>query len=295
MDTKYIETWLKESGLCAKSDTVKLSRLGGLTNRNYLASTGDLKLVVRIPGKDTDLIINRNCEREIVEAIKDIDIDAPLVKFDFDTGIKVAKYIEGAITMSPESICDTHRIKQVASLFKRLHESEIEVDTIFDPFVLLENYEMTLVTLGGTFPSDYYEVKNQVLGLRAAQEGTPKRVICHNDPLSENFVVSSFDEMYLVDWEYSGMNDPLWDLADVSIEASYTEAQDKILLETYYGESADDTTLRSFILQKLYIDLLWSLWGYIRELTKDVDDTYDFLEYGNNRYLRLKVNLSLLV
>ena len=81
---------------------------------------------------------------------------------------------------------------------------------------------------------DYAEKKSQVMTIKAQIDrlvGAPK-VHCHNDPLCENWVEGD-GKMYLIDWEYAGMNDGMWDVADVSIEASFTWEQDRLLLEKY--------------------------------------------------------------
>lgn len=113
-----------------------------------------------------------------------------------------------------------------------------------------------------------------------------KKVPCHNDPLCENWVMGK-DGLYLIDWEYAGMNDGMWDLADVSIEASYNEVQDRALLNAYFGRQETLDEKRRFLANKIYLDYLWTLWG----LTRVFFDGEVMQSYADKRYVRLKTNL----
>ena len=90
-----------------------------------------------------------------------------------------------------------------------------------------------------------------------------KKVPCHNDPLCENWVEGD-GRMYLIDWEYAGMNDGMWDLADVSIEAGFGETEDMMLLNKYLGHKPDVMELKHFLASKIYVDYLWTLWAKAR-------------------------------
>lgn len=111
----------------------------------------------------------------------------------------------------------------------------------------------------------------------------------HNDPLCENWVRGD-SRMYLVDWEYAGMNDPMWDLADISIEADYDNSMDKDFLMAYFGRQATGKECRRFSANKIYLDFLWCLWGK----TRVPFDGETMVRYADERYERLKRNLELL-
>ena len=111
-------------------------------------------------------------------------------------------------------------------------------------------------------------------------------VLCHNDPLCENFVKGS-DKMYLVDWEYAGMNDFYWDIADLFIEAGYTAKEEEIFCQFYFGPSLSIVDKRRMLMNKIFLDFLWSLWGKQR-----YSCGYDLQDYANERYERAKDNLQ---
>ena len=112
-----------------------------------------------------------------------------------------------------------------------------------------------------------------------------KKVPCHNDPLCENWVKSG--KMYLIDWEYAGMNDGMWDLADISIEAKYDAALDEQLLEAYFEREIDVNDRKHFLAAKIYVDYLWTLWAKARVPY----DGQSMKDWALERYTRLKRNL----
>ena len=119
-------------------------------------------------------------------------------------------------------------------------------------------------------------------------DGIAPRVPCHNDSLVGNWVLDEEGRLYLIDWEYSGMNEAMWDLSCLSIEAEYTKENDKDLLKAYYGREATVEEQKRFVAAKLYVDFLWTLWGLTR-----VPFDGDFMQdYADNRYNRLKKNME---
>lgn len=118
--------------------------------------------------------------------------------------------------------------------------------------------------------------------------GISKRVPCHNDSLVDNWVLSNKGKLYLIDWEYSGMNEPMWDLSCLSIEAEYSEVEEDSLLRFYLQHEPTIEEKKRFLAAKLYVDYLWTLWG----LTRVPYDGQFMQEYADERYLRLKRNIA---
>src|SRR3546814_14902706 len=92
--------------------------------------------------------------------------------------------------------------------------------------------------------------------------------------------------MWIVDWEYSGMNDPLWDLGDVSVEAGFDAAQDREMMEAYCGGAPSPALMGRLVIYKALCDLLWSLWGLIQHA--DGNPVGDFWAYAVKRYARVQ-------
>ncbi|GAO41947.1 hypothetical protein FPE01S_01_09620 [Flavihumibacter petaseus NBRC 106054] len=106
--------------------------------------------------------------------------------------------------------------------------------------------------------------------------------------MGENFIVSSKTDIYLIDWEYSGMNNPIWDLASYSLENSLSYEEEKLFLETYYELTALDTAVyRSLEYLKALQDLLWYLWAELK-----TQYGQDCKHYGLTRYNRAKLKIN---
>ena len=155
---------------------------------------------------------------------------------------------------------------------------------------MAELYEKLIKEGGVAFYDDYQDVKNTVMSIKAEvdKNGEAPKVPCHNDSLVANWVLDGDGKLYLIDWEFSGMNEAMWDLSCLSIEADYTEQNDNDLLDAYYGRKATIEEKKYFIAAKMYVDYLWTLWG----LTRIPFDGEFMQEYADNRYARLKRNID---
>jgi thiamine kinase-like enzyme len=120
--------------------------------------------------------------------------------------------------------------------------------------------------------------------VRAALNARPAALRpCHCDPLAENFLDTGA-RIFIIDWEYAGNNDPMWDLGDVSVEASFGAEQDTALVEAYFGGRPPAAQVGRMVMYKAMCDLLWTLWGAIQHANANPVD--DFEAYANTRFAR---------
>ncbi len=287
-DVLVIENMIRElPGDTAMRD---LRRMGGLTNRSYMALLSDgRKLVFRLPGEGTEQMINRRDEKVSTELAVQLGIDVQLYYFDHK-GRKISQYIEGALTMTPELLREERRIRAVAEIFRRLHTSGADTKVEFEVFDMAASYERIIANHKVALFGGYSEVKEEILRMKSEldRERLVEKVPCHNDSLCENWIEGS-GRLYLIDWEYAGMNDGMWDLADISVEAGYDRAQDEFLLRSYFDREPTAVERKSFAANKLYIDYLWTLWG----LARVPFEGQEMLGYARNRYTRLRKNMGL--
>lgn len=288
-DRKVVEELLER--VLGIDTIVDMERMGGLTNRTYLITDEkNEKYVVRLPGEGTEQIINRRNEKISTELGCEVGIDATLFYFDENTGIKITEYIINAETMNAKELKKEENIRLVANVLKTLHSSDIDTKVPFDVIDMAETYEKFIRENGGFFYDDYEEVKQYINKIKEDYMPSVVKKPCHNDPLCENWILQNDEKMYLIDWEYAGMNDPMWDLADVSIEAEYTEEMEALLLKTYFGEDLTEEKWKAFRINKVLIDYLWSLWGK----TRAVYDGEELELYAKTRYIRMKKNMECL-
>lgn len=264
-----------------------------MTNHSYKVTLEDgEELLVRIPGEGTEEMINRADERKSTELACKLKIDSELLYFG-DDGTKVMKFIHDPQPMNEEVMRRKENLLQAAEIFHRLHTCGEDTSVRFEVFEMADLYEKIIRDGGVAFYDDYDEVKQTVMDIKAEVDkgvGYP-RVPCHNDSLTGNWVLDGNGKLYLIDWEYSGMNEAMWDLSCLSIEADYGAAEDDELLKAYYGHEDKEAGVdekKHFIAAKMYVDYLWTLWG----LTRVPFDGQFMQEYADGRYERLKKNIA---
>ena len=261
-----------------------ICRMGGLTNRTYKVTVNGEDYVVRIPGEGTEELINRKDEIVSTRLACKLGVDAEMLYFGED-GAKVTRYINEAVTMSSETLKEEINIKRVAEIFQKVHSCGEDTGVPFEVFEMAGGYEKIINEKNVPMYGDYGEIKNKVMTIKKEIDAliNAKKVPCHNDPLCENWVLGG-ERMYLIDWEYAGMNDGMWDVADVSIEAGYDKKCDDMLLCAYLGRTPDTTDRKHFLASKIYVDYLWTLWAKARVPY----DGQPMEDWAATRYARLK-------
>lgn len=283
-DIPQIKKTLTEAFGC--EDYTDISRLGGLTNHTYRVTIQDgAEYAVRIPGDGTEGIINRENEKISTELACRLDIDAELMYFD-STGAKVSKYIDNAVTMDDSSLRNRERIRQCADVFKRLHGCGEDTQVEFDVFKMAQTYEEFIYEHNVTMFADYDKNKECVRRICGQMQEVDclSRVPCHNDPLCENWVDGN-GRLYLIDWEYAGMNDGMWDIAATSIEADFNKDDDYYFLKCYLGREPENGEMMQLIASKVFVDYLWTLWAKMRTPF----DGQPMEDWAKERYERMSV------
>lgn len=267
-----------------------ISPIGGMTNKNYKVQIDDEFYVLRVPGNGTEEMISRSDEIKNAVYANKIGVDAKLIYFNEETGVKVSEFIENAETLSPKSAKKQSIMEKVTDILRKLHNFDLEMDNDFDIYEKIEKYENLLIKAKGKNFEDYYEVKDKVIYLKnIMNELDVKLVPCHNDMVAENFIKSG-ERIYLIDWEYGGMNDPMWDLAAYSLENELSEDQEELFLKLYFKGNVEEKYKKRILINKIYQDFLWSTWTNIKEAKGD-----DFGTYGIDRYNRAKKNLKIIL
>lgn len=260
-----------------------LERLGGLTNLVYRA--GDICL--RIPGKGTEEYINRANEAVAAYEAAKAGVSPEVLHVDAGTGIMATRFVAGAETMSPEKFKTRKGSPaRAGEAFRKLHNSGAVFPFRFELFAMIDDYLKVLSTKDVALPPGYHDVVCEAAVVREALAAHPIQLAaCHCDPLCENFLDTG-ERMWIVDWEYSGMNDPLWDLGDLSVEGGFYAAQDEEMMRAYFGGEAKPAERGRIVIYKAMCDLLWTLWGLIQLANNNPVD--DFRAYADGRFARCK-------
>ena len=264
-----------------------IKRLGGMTNIVHLVETDNINLIVRIPGKGTEDYINRTFEYNNAMAAWRAGISAEIIWSDVEKGIMVSKAINGIETMTPKFFSSRKGSPARAGLaLAKLHNSGETFDFRFDLFNMIDDYLNILSSKNAELPDGYHDIVKAAKPVKEALIANPMQLApCHCDPLCENFLDDG-NKMWIVDWEYSGMNDPLWDLGDLSVEAGMDESQESEMLIAYFGKDPTAAQKGRVIIYKAMCDLLWTLWGLIQHADKNPAE--DFWAYSIERFERCK-------
>ena len=269
--------------LSQEEEVLSVEQLGGMTNQNYLAKTTNKQYIVKFFGKGTEKLINRQDEKYNLELLKDLDLDVKNYLFDIEAGIKVNEYIESAITLDSTSI--KTKFDKIAPILQTIHASGKELRGEFAPFEEIKKYESLIEE---KIPYANYEaVREEVFSLekRLADLGVDRKS-CHIDLVPENFIESPQGRLYLIDWEYSSMNDPMWDLAALFLESEFTLQEEEDFLSHYESEQTP-VSREKIAIYKILQDAIWSLWTVYKE-----EQGADFGDYGVSRYQRAVKGLS---
>jgi thiamine kinase-like enzyme len=276
-----------------ESQTVEIEPLGSLTNLSYKLTTSVGTYVLRLPGEDTYDYIDRRAEEHNGRIAASVGVNAEMLYFDAQDGTMLSRFIGGGVPMDGESFeRDPMAPARAALVLRRVHRLGPVFRSRFDVFSMIRGYLEILYKLRMPPPEDYYEVEREAEAVRRVLQAS--RVLlapCHNDPWPGNFVIaSSGGRLHLIDWEFSGMNDPLWDLGDLSVEAGFGPEQDRTMMEAYCGGCAPPMLYSRLELYKTMSDFLWSLWGLIQYANGNPSD--DFFAYSRGRLERCKVRVG---
>jgi len=203
----------------------------------------------------------------------------------------VTRFVEGVSMNAGEGFgLDSGAPIRAARALERVHRLGRVFESRFDVFAAIDDYLGLLREQRTPLPEDYYEVGRKARAVRRALEASPALLVpCHNDPWPGN-LLDADGRIYLIDWEYSGMNDPMWDLADLSVEAGFGPEQDRTMMEAYYGARPSPDLYSRLEIYKAMSDLHWSLWGFVQH-AKD-NPAEDFWRYGLGRFKRSKARMS---
>jgi thiamine kinase-like enzyme len=265
---------------------VSLERLGGQTNKVYMVTSPRGRHVLRIPGKGTEEYINRGVEVVAARAASKAEISPKLI-VSLENGVLLSEAIEAGETMTPAKFNESPaKVKRAAETLRALHCSGATFDFRFELFSMIDEYLKVLGTKDVNLPEGYHRALDAAESVRQALNARPLPLApCHCDPLAENFIDTPA-RMWMVDWEYSGMNDPLWDLGDFAVEAELTRDNEILLIASYFQTEPTPAELGRYVIYKAMCDLLWTIWGLIQLANKNPAE--DFQAYALRRFGRCR-------
>jgi thiamine kinase-like enzyme len=226
-------------------------------------------LVLRVGGKDTELLgIDRDHEHQAALRAAELGIGPEVVRFE--NGCLVTRFVEGRVG-EPDPAA-------VGALLCRLHSSR-PIAARFDAFRVVEIYAKTALAYGVAIPPEYDDACREAVRIEAARAGVPV-VPCHNDLLALNFIDDG-RRTWIVDWEYAGMGDAYFDLANFAVNNELDEDGERALLAAYGGGEPEALTVMRFM-----SDFREAMWGVVQQGISELD--VDFVAYAKTHFERLQ-------
>ncbi|MCZ4352521.1 phosphotransferase [Roseovarius aestuarii] len=265
----------------------RITRLGGLTNLVHRVDMGDVSVIVRIPGEGTEDYIDRKVEAHNARAAAVAGVSPEVIYAEPDSGLMISATVPDIETMTPALFASRKGSPaRAGAALAKLHRSGEVFEFRFEPFAMIEEYLKILSTKDVTLPEGYDEIVAEAEPIKDVLANADITLApCHCDPLCENFLDDG-RLMWIVDWEYSGMSDPLWDVGDLSVEAEMDAAQEAELIGSYFGREPTSAEVGRVVIHKAMCDLLWTLWGLIQHA--DNNPAEDFWAYATGRFNRCK-------
>ncbi len=284
MQERHAAETLCEALRVSREEIAAIQFAGGLTNTNYDVRMADgQRYILRLPGRMTESLIDRRNEKRNAKLASDRGFNCRLIYCNEENGVKVSEYIDGAETLNPRTVKLEENVALTAGILRRLHDSDMPEENVFDPFAEAMRYESLLAGENARMYKGYEGLRAQVLAIRDRLEKLgPERLPCHNDLVAANLVKDGNGRLYLIDWEYAGINDPMFDVAALFLENDFAPEDEELFFHYYFREGEDWGAAREKILIfKISQDFLWSIWTVLKEARGD-----DFGSYGKDRFDR---------
>lgn len=237
------------NALMHTEDAAIVKRLeGGMSNYTYVVSTRGKKYTYRVPGKYAEKFVDRVEEWDNIQEVNKLDISNATSYVEIISGEKLAEYVEGTIMSDTDVV--SYNDMSVKAL-KRIHESNLQFRD-YNAFGRLSDYERYCREVGFTHPKEYTELRNKLDGMRQTHSNV-QMVPCHCDYQPTNLVING-EKLYVLDWEYAGMNDPFYDIACYG-NAGFDKALS--LLEAYVGHTPTREELQRLYFHRSFQCLQW--------------------------------------
>ena len=254
----------------------------GITNHNFKVSVDGEAYVLRIGGKDTELLgIDRRAEHAAALAAAAVGTGPDVVAFLEREGALVTRFVEGH-QLSAEEMRSPESIARVVAVLKPFHDGPA-IPAHFDAFQVVRTYAVAATEHGVRFPAAYEpaaEVATRIARLRGPQAPRP----CHNDLLNANFILGG-TRLWIVDWEYAGMGDIFFDLANFSVNHELGPDEDDELLRVYFGDRGD-ADAAALAAMRFMSDFREAMWGVVQQGVSELD--FDFAGYAEKHFERLQ-------
>jgi thiamine kinase-like enzyme len=254
----------------------------GITNRNFKVDVGGESFVVRIPGRDTELLgIDRSTEREAAEAAAAAGVAPEVFAYVPERRALITRFVV-ADPLPPEHLERDDVLDAVVVSVRAIHAMP-PLPSRFDPFEIVREYRTTATERGVPIPEAYDEAIVAADAIRSAFDKSPMPdCSCHNDLLNANLLMRD-GRVLIVDYDYAGVGDRFFDLGNLAINNGMSEDAQRRLLERYFGEVRPVHLARQ-ALMRVMSDFREAMWGVVQQGISALD--FDYVAYADKHFAR---------
>lgn len=259
----------------------------GMTNRSFIFTVNNKRYIMRIPGEGTDKLIDRREEYDVYQRVKKEPYTETILYLNPDNGYKISEFLENTRNSDSNNVQD---VKESMNVLRKFHSQNYQVNHTFDIWKQIDFYESLRKTASAY--RDYEEIKDRVLKLKPfIDDNVTKWSLCHIDANYDNFLIDQNNNVFLIDWEYAGMQDPDLDIAMYAIYAGYTKEKIDQLINIYYENKVLENIRYKIYAYVAVGGLLWSNWcEYKQSLGLDFGE-YSLAQYRYAKeYSKLVLN-----
>ncbi len=245
--------------------------------------------MLRISGTKTELLgIDRANEYAANRAAAEIGIAPEVVYFIKPEGYLVTRFLP-ARPVPPEEMRQPPTICEIADTLKRVH-ALAPIPGTFSPFQVVRNYDrLARANSVTTFPENYAWLRERMDEIESATaKAATAPVLCHNDLLNGNFLRDE-QGIRILDWEYAGMGDRFFDLANFSAHHEFEDDEIRQLLAAYFGQATPRDFAHLKLLQAMS-DFREAMWGVVQQGISQLD--FDFRGYADQFFNKLTIRLT---
>lgn len=280
-DTTYLNNLDREiKEIISQSLDIELEKINeisslkrGVTNETYSFLVNHEKFCIRIPRRRSETLVSFEKEKDIYNAMGDSKFNDTVIFLDQDKGYKISRFIEGS---SGNTLSDQEKV----AALKNIHERNIVVDYSFDIMSGIKKLRKLCSRRDAIMYRDYKIINKNITTIyNKLKLIERKHVLCHGDPVEDNFIRREKGSIAIIDWEYAGMGDPLLDLAMFTIYEKRDEAEINGILELYLGRNAKNEELAVFYAYIALSGFFWALWSQYEQSLGENFGMYSIYQY----------------
>lgn len=270
-----------------KNGAVVTPLTGGITNENYRIDVNGESFVLRLCGKNTDMLgIDRRHEQACAAIVAKIGIGPEVFPFSQFHDVLCTKFINGKPVI-PEEIVQPAMLHRIVQTIRQYHEGP-DFPGLFSAFETVKSYHQLACRHAVSFPTTLSYVFTLMMRMERALAKVSRLCPCHNDLLASNFLDDG-RKIWILDWEYAAMGDLFFDLGNFAVNQGLNEQQMEMLLKSYFGHvrKADVAHIH---LMRLVSDLREAFWGFLQVGISTLD--FDYYSYAQKHLERFLNNAS---